>query len=161
LLADITKSEGRDYSDYVASATLTGDFIINHMLDADLVLNAIYTNGTSACSVYRGFWSEHTGNLIEAFAVLADVTGDSKWQSTYEGAIYAATQKATWNGNDGVVTEGTDSDDFDARATKGMPPLNLRFVSLLMWHQAVILQTSTKHGHAPKTPISRRILVHT
>jgi hypothetical protein len=87
--------------------------------DNNLVLNVIYTNDTTACSYNRAYWSRNTGNVIEAFAVLADVTGDSKWQTAYEQTIYGATQKATWNGNDGVVVEGTDSTDVDARALKG------------------------------------------
>jgi hypothetical protein len=94
------------------------------MLDEDdLALGYMITNGTEACYVGKTHYSRDTGNLIEAFAVLADLTGDSKWLNAYEKFVYSATQKAAWNGNDGVITEGsdmTDPDDVDIRAMKGM-----------------------------------------
>jgi hypothetical protein len=160
LLADVAKSEGRDYSDYVDSATLTGDWILNHMLDDNnLVLNIIGTNNTVACNFDRTYYSRNTGNLIEAFAVLADVTGDAKWQTAYERTIYGATQKATWNGNDGVVTEGTDSTDVDVRAMKGGSVLFVCLFALFTNGQAVMLRATISRGTVPRTPSSSPILM--
>jgi hypothetical protein len=157
LLADVAKLEGRDHSNYVGSATLTGDWFLNHMLDDNsLVFGSIYTSGTHACKIDQKQYSRNAGNLIEAFAVLADITGDAKWQTAYEKTVFSATQKAAWNGNDGVVVEGTDTTDVGVRAMKGGWILFVCLFAMFTDGQVVLSRASTSHGTAPRTRSSSR-----
>lgn len=121
LLADLEASEGRDNTKYKNAAVLTGNYLLNLIVDPDssLALNLLFINGTDACTYNRATWSRNTGNVIEAFAVLADLTGDSKWTNAMNRVVIGATTNTAWTGNDGVVTESSQSTDVYERALKG------------------------------------------
>jgi len=110
LLAALEASEGRDNTKYKDAAVLTGNYLLNQIVDPDtsLALNVLVINGTYACTNNPTKWSRNTGNTLEAFSILADLTGDSKWTDATNKMIAAATTNTAWTGNDGVVTESSE-----------------------------------------------------
>ncbi|EIW78460.1 hypothetical protein CONPUDRAFT_145683 [Coniophora puteana RWD-64-598 SS2] len=105
-------------SSYTTAAAASANWIKNaNTNSAGLPLDTI--NGNN-CQVTNWVFTYNTGKYIEALAVLA--SGDSNtWQSTLENTIVAATKNAPWQGDNGIITEGSsDSTDNDSAGFKSV-----------------------------------------
>ena len=71
-LAEITGN-----STYTNQAIETAQFMINHFVQNDLVITSITAD---TCTLLPALVTYQTGTLIEGLSVLANVTGDAKWQ---------------------------------------------------------------------------------
>ncbi|KAG1745167.1 endo-1,6-alpha-mannosidase [Suillus lakei] len=108
-------------STYTNAAILSANFIkTTNMNSEDLVLDTI---NAQDCTRSSSSWlfTYNTGKYIEGLSVLAFVTGDTSWTSLMLDAVAAATKTPTWEGSDGIITEGADvTEDNDGVGFKAV-----------------------------------------
>lgn len=73
-------SEGRNNTLYKNAAVLTGNFVLDQIVDpvSSLSFNILDIGEAKPCVLNRTHSSANTGIAIEAFAILTYLTGDTK-----------------------------------------------------------------------------------
>jgi len=106
-LAEITRDEK-----YKNAAILSADWIKAHNVKNNVVLDTVYAHD---CSRSPSSWifTYNSGKFIEGLSVLADVTGDFQWRNLMVGILATAVKSSTWQGSDGIITEGSDNSKND------------------------------------------------
>ncbi len=80
LLAEITSNQT-----YLDAATLAASFIYSHLYNTttNIALDTISGRANDSCSVADFALPYDSGVFIEGLAMIANTTGDLKWQSLY------------------------------------------------------------------------------
>ncbi|KJA14158.1 hypothetical protein HYPSUDRAFT_220630 [Hypholoma sublateritium FD-334 SS-4] len=94
---------------YTNASILSANWIRAHNLNTDdIVLDTV---SASDCSRSPATWifTYNTGKFIEGLSVLENVTGDSQWNALMLSIIAAAVENTSWQGANGIVTEGADN----------------------------------------------------
>lgn len=102
LLAEITGD-----SKYTKAAVLSAQWIKAHNINANgIILDSV--NGHD-CTRSPSNWlfTYNSGKFIEGLSVLASVTKDSQWNNLMVHTVAAAVKSSTWQGSDGIITEGS------------------------------------------------------
>ncbi|KAI0676443.1 endo-1,6-alpha-mannosidase [Trametes maxima] len=90
---------------YKNAAIASANWIKNqNMNSAGLVLDSV--NGHDCSRPNDWLFTYNNGKYIEGLAVLADVTGDQQWYSLLANLVNNAVKTNTWEGSDGIITEG-------------------------------------------------------
>ncbi|KAF8961945.1 hypothetical protein BDZ97DRAFT_1905388 [Flammula alnicola] len=93
----------------VNSITTGANWIRAHNLNTnDIVLDTV---SGADCTRSPASWlfTYNSGKFIEGLSVLADVTADNQWNALMLSIIAAAVKNTSWQGSNGIITEGSDN----------------------------------------------------
>ncbi|KAI0083421.1 hypothetical protein BDY19DRAFT_998569 [Irpex rosettiformis] len=89
---------------YLSAATLSADFVINHLYDGKIILDGI---NVGSCSLSSTLVTYNSGFMIDRLSVLALATSDSSYSSFLSKLISTAVIYPHWtNTVDGIIIEG-------------------------------------------------------
>jgi hypothetical protein len=108
-LAEVELKGGSNDSVYLDAAILGGNFLLSQMIQPSnhLPFDNLHILPTEKCSTGPAVLPRSVGTIIESFAVLADVTGNSSWATEAQQTLVAATMESMWIRSDGVVLQGS------------------------------------------------------
>ncbi|KIJ65237.1 hypothetical protein HYDPIDRAFT_111167 [Hydnomerulius pinastri MD-312] len=103
-------AEATHNSTYQDSAIAAATWMKTLNMNSDgLALDTINANDCSR-SPPTWLFTYNSGKLIEGLSVLADITGDQSWRDFLTNTVAAVTHTTAWQGANGVITEGADTD---------------------------------------------------
>ncbi|KAI0090060.1 hypothetical protein BDY19DRAFT_748273 [Irpex rosettiformis] len=94
---------------YLSAATLSADFIINHLYDGKIILDGM---DAGSCSLSSTLVSYNSGFTIDGLSVLAPASGNSSYSSFLSKLISTAVVYPHWtNTANGVIIEGPEDEN--------------------------------------------------
>uniref|UniRef100_A0A8H8CE62 Endo-1,6-alpha-mannosidase n=1 Tax=Psilocybe cubensis TaxID=181762 RepID=A0A8H8CE62_PSICU len=100
---------------YLSAATMAANWIKAHNIATSSASNPgilLDTEDGDNCSRSPASWlfTYNSGKFLEGLSVLANVTGDSQWEQLMLTTAAAAIKNAPWQGSNGIIIEGADTD---------------------------------------------------
>lgn len=103
---------------YSDAAELSLTWMVNQVLTSDNLI----ADGVTAtdCTLSSSYYSYNQGMFVEAVALYQNFTGDTQFNSAAEYVLSAATHDTTtFQGTDGIITEGEGDSDSDGDFFRG------------------------------------------
>ncbi|KIJ55510.1 hypothetical protein M422DRAFT_151671 [Sphaerobolus stellatus SS14] len=94
---------------YLDAATLSQQFIVNHLYANSLALDTISGRASDNCALSAPLFTYNSGKFVEGLSIISALTGNTSTQNLMVATIAAATHSLAWQGSDGIITEGSDS----------------------------------------------------
>ncbi|KAI0083240.1 hypothetical protein BDY19DRAFT_998713 [Irpex rosettiformis] len=103
---------------YLSAATLSADFVINHLYDGKIILDAI---DIGSCSLFSAPVTYNSGFTIDGLSVLASASSNSSYSSFLSNLISTAVVYPHWtNTVNGVIIEGPGNEEAAAKNDFGV-----------------------------------------